>query len=71
MLPAQQRSTALAKGIARGTHRCVNYVSRLFQPQNFVPKDSKVKKEDCLSKSQKVDLFVLLQLYNNFPLRIQ
>jgi hypothetical protein len=48
----------LVKKIARGTHRNVNCVSKLFQPQNVVPKDSKVKNEDCLSKSQKVGLFV-------------
>jgi len=57
----------LAKGIAMESHRNVNYVSRLFQPQNFVPKDSQLKKEDCLSKSQKVALFVLLQLYWILP----
>jgi len=67
MLPAKQRSILLAKGIAKELHRNVNYVSRLFQPQNFVPKDSQLKKEDCLSKSQKVALFALLQLYWILP----
>jgi hypothetical protein len=51
----------LAKKIARGTHRNVNYVSKLFQPHVIAPKDRKVKDEDCLSKSQKVGvcLFVV------------
>ena len=48
----------MAKGIAMESHRNVNYVSRLFQPQNFVPKDSQLRKEDGLSKSQKVALFI-------------
>jgi hypothetical protein len=62
MLPVKQRSILLAKEIVMESHRNVNYVSRLFQPQNFVPKDSQLKKEDSLSKSQKVALFALLQL---------
>jgi hypothetical protein len=58
MLPAQERSVRLMKKIAKGTHRNVNYLSKLFQPQNVVPKDGNVKSEDSLSKSQKVGLFV-------------
>lgn len=54
------------KKIAKGTHRNVNYVSRLFQPQNFVPKDGIVKREDSLSKSQKVGSCVSLPQYGNF-----
>ncbi|GFG39525.1 hypothetical protein Cfor_00955 [Coptotermes formosanus] len=63
MLPAKQRSVVLANRIASGTCRNVNYVSKLFQPQNIIPKDSKVKKEDSLSKSQKLmqDLGVIHQ----------
>ncbi|XP_021936027.1 probable proline--tRNA ligase, mitochondrial isoform X2 [Zootermopsis nevadensis] len=63
MLPARHRSMVLMKKITRGTHRKVNYVSKLFQPQNVVPKDNKVKNEDCLSKSQKLmlDLGVIRQ----------
>ncbi|PNF23894.1 putative proline--tRNA ligase, mitochondrial [Cryptotermes secundus] len=63
MLPAQERSVMLMKKIAKGTHRNVNYVSRLFQPQNVVPKDGIVKREDSLSKSQKLmhDLGVIRQ----------
>lgn len=60
MLPAQERSVMLMKKIAKGTHRNVNYVSRLFQPQNVVPKDAIVKREDSLSKSQKVGSFISL-----------
>jgi hypothetical protein len=57
MLLAQERSVMLVKKIAKGTHRNVNYVSRLFQPQNVVPKDGNVKNENSLSKSQKVGSF--------------
>lgn len=56
----------LMKKIAKGTHRNMNYVSRLFQPQNVVPKDGIVKKEDSLSKSQKVGSFVSLPQYSDF-----
>jgi len=63
MLAAQQRNVVFVKKIARGTHRNVNYVSRLFQPQNVVPKDGKVKSECSLSKSQKVGCLVSLFSY--------
>lgn len=67
MLPAKQRSVVLANRIASGTCRNVNYVSKLFQPQNIIPKDSKVKKEDSLSKSQKVRVICFTGIVENCP----
>jgi hypothetical protein len=62
----QEGSVMLMKKIARGTCRNVNYVSGLFQPQNVLPKDGKVKSEDCLSKSQRVGSYVSLPQYRVF-----
>ncbi|XP_069682732.1 probable proline--tRNA ligase, mitochondrial isoform X1 [Periplaneta americana] len=56
-------SILLMKQIYNRTCRNVNYVSRMFQPRNVVPKNSKVKNEDSLSKSQRLmlDLGVIRQ----------
>ncbi|KAJ9600419.1 hypothetical protein L9F63_009275, partial [Diploptera punctata] len=45
------------------TKRNINYVSRLFQPQNIAPKNSKVKVDEVSSKSQRlmVDLGIVKQ----------